>query len=319
MVKVLCLGWSDDVIGDTPTEQRGYSMAATLYEAATGEHLDWVMKPVVPSPDLPAIVEKWLAREQPDVVFLRVNPFFFNYTSVPIKLRARGGRVGDRFAGMALKLADNRVRSGHLWFKALRRGSRKLVGGATYFEPEAVVETYLDVLRHVARREGVEILVSGAHAARVTGEWMPRERAEQRLALVSTGVAEACRRIGAQYQHFPVPLAARELRPFIGFDSIHGNELFQVFHALLDVRLLLSSWRSRGHDGEPLIDVEALERPEPHVRDLLPLELSGQQWDLVLGLAGRAAISGPGVQEEGGDTSRDGTPASPAPSARTTA
>lgn len=317
-MKVLCLGWSDDVIGDTPAEQRGYSMAATLYEAATGEPVDWVMKPVVPSPDLPAIVEKWLAREQPDVVFVRVNPFFFNYTSVPVKLRARGGRVGDRFAGMALKLADNRVRSGHLWFKALRRGSRKLVGGATYFEPEAVVATYLEVFRHIARREGVEILVSGAHAARVTSEWMPRERAERRLALVSTAVADGCRRIGAQYQYFPVPLAARELRPFIGFDSIHGNELFQVFHALLDVRLLLSSWRSRGHDGEPLIDVESLERPEPHVRDLLPVKLNDQQWDLVLGLAGRASISGPGVRTEDGAAPSDKSLRPAAPSARTT-
>ncbi len=74
-MKVLWLGSSNDVNDAVPEPQRTIAVAATQFTQATGVPIEVEFRKIWPGPELPALVERWLGRYEPDMVVIHTNSY----------------------------------------------------------------------------------------------------------------------------------------------------------------------------------------------------------------------------------------------------
>ena len=169
-MRILRLSTSDDLHPSVPDELRGYRIVERTVAAETGEPVETILREIWPEANLPDVVGAWLDRYEPDIVFLRVSSFWASYQSVPLKLRrSRLGAPGRALARAGFAAAEV-PRVGHSRaFIAFRDAARRVIGGATYFTPEEVIERLTLTMRRVLRREGVLLIVRGGLVAETAG------------------------------------------------------------------------------------------------------------------------------------------------------
>lgn len=74
------------------------TLVESLFQQATGEPMETIVRVVWPDPVLPELIDKWLKRYQPDVVLLVVSSYWFTYVSAPARIQRTFGRVGKPIA-----------------------------------------------------------------------------------------------------------------------------------------------------------------------------------------------------------------------------
>lgn len=160
-MRILRLTNSNDVNDEVPAELRSTTVAERIVAARLREPVETTVRIVWPDPELPQIVESWLNRYEPDVVFMRASSYWYTYESVPLRLqrwRKFGlpalGRVGAN-AATKPRLANNAP------FRFARRMAVRTIGGDTYFTPEGAAATVEAVIRRVVARESVLMVVRG--------------------------------------------------------------------------------------------------------------------------------------------------------------
>ncbi|WBL34841.1 hypothetical protein O0235_08535 [Tepidiforma flava] len=158
-MKVLRITNSNDVTPGATTSRP--ALIASVLEARFGEPVEMVVKTAWPNDRMPAIVGKWLDEERPDIVWLGINPFWFNYPSVPLRLRRKLGPLGDRLARLGLDAAANPVIGPSRPFRLARNLLLRTVGGDYHFEPEEVLPRIEASIRRILRQEGVVLAVWG--------------------------------------------------------------------------------------------------------------------------------------------------------------
>jgi hypothetical protein len=72
-VHLLRLTNSSDTYEGVPEAQRAHRIADQLFTELTGEPVETILKLFWPDPGLPEIVERWIGRYEPDVVFMRAS------------------------------------------------------------------------------------------------------------------------------------------------------------------------------------------------------------------------------------------------------
>jgi hypothetical protein len=92
-----------------PGAERAHRIADELFTELTGEPVEPVLKLFWPEPGLPDIVDRWIARYQPDVVFMRTSMVWCAYESVPLRIERRLGRLGRPLARFGFKLGGIQV------------------------------------------------------------------------------------------------------------------------------------------------------------------------------------------------------------------
>jgi hypothetical protein len=195
-VKVLRLGTSADTYPGIPEERRAPALIEAMFEQATGEPLENVLRILHPTAASPTMLEAWLAELQPDAVFIWVNPFWYAYESAPLRLRRGGGAVG-RFAGrVAMRASKKKWIANRRAFHVARRFAQRGLGTAYYYEPEevlAVMEAWLHV---ILRRETVIPMVLGPwFCVGYEPDSARLARAEVRRLEVNRRLAELCQRL----------------------------------------------------------------------------------------------------------------------------
>jgi hypothetical protein len=158
-MKVLRLATSAEFHSSAPADQRLPALLRGMLEQATGEKAEIASRVVWPSPELPAILERWLDEDRPDIVFYWVNPFWYAFRSAPLGLERRlGGKLGP--LGRGLRRASRKPwLSGSPLGRTARRIALKTVGGAFYFEIDEVIEVLRECLRRTLRREEMVAVV----------------------------------------------------------------------------------------------------------------------------------------------------------------
>jgi hypothetical protein len=257
--KVLRLTHSGQTNSSAPPEQRADVILRQMLMEATGEEVTIVSKVIWPAPELPGIVERWMEREQPDVVHIRVNQFWYAFASAPLKLeRMFGSRVGQGLARSGRKASSKPWLAGSRPFKLARRAALKTIGGAYYFEVEEVEHTVQELVRVVLRHEGAVPVV---HApARLTEEtpdgiapgWSDERRRELnrclRAMFAELGVIG---RANEERERATVP----EHKTLIDRDG-HPNARGQVSVASSEFGLILAGWQQlRGVEAGQAGDV----------------------------------------------------------------
>jgi hypothetical protein len=101
-VKVLRLSNTNDVLPGMAGIRPG--LLRERLEAFVDAPVEVVVKTIWPTETLPATVEKWVEREQPDLVWLGVVDYWYEYTPVPKRMERLFGRFGGA-ADTPLRLA----------------------------------------------------------------------------------------------------------------------------------------------------------------------------------------------------------------------
>lgn len=162
-------------------------------DAALGGRPEFIVKFAWPNENLPDVVEKWIAEEQPDVVLLLLNEFWFNYRSAPQFVERKFGPVGQLAGKAGARIGRNPRLAYSGPFQKFRKLTQARVGADAFFEPDHVVSVVSDVLRRIMRSEGVVPLVVGP-MGRIEEAISPAFRVEsaRRRARVAGPMADFC-------------------------------------------------------------------------------------------------------------------------------
>ncbi len=163
-MRVLLLGSSNDTGQWFEGGKKKHEIAQERLEADLGEPVEFVVKGIWPTEDLPGLVEGWIEKHQPDVIYLNTGSYWFLYRSVPLRVKRLLGRVG----GEAVGNAGFRVAKSERWafnpaFRAVRRVLQNTIGGDTNFTTQQVIDRMSECTRIAVRREGAVVVVKGPH------------------------------------------------------------------------------------------------------------------------------------------------------------
>jgi hypothetical protein len=155
-VKILRLGTSADSRSSALESERAPALLQKMLAEATGEEVEFFTRQAWPAPGLPDIVERWIREEEPDILTLYVNPFWYAFASAPLRLeRTFGVTVGGKLSRIGRKTSQMPRLANSAPFKGARRVALKTVGGAYYFEVEEVLEVVTQCLRRILRHEEI--------------------------------------------------------------------------------------------------------------------------------------------------------------------
>ncbi|MEX0782651.1 MAG: hypothetical protein WD557_08375 [Dehalococcoidia bacterium] len=199
-MKVLFLGNSSEVYGDVDASGRRGARAAEALEAEFGEPVEMLVRRIWPTPALPGAIEKWMAGFQPDIVYLNVVSFWFNYESVPLRLERVLGRAGKPLKSAGIKASQVPWLGHTAAFHWLRERCQKVIGGATFFEPDQVTSVISDCARTIVRQEDVVLVIKGPRGqGRHNGLKHSRAWAEERRQYVHGALQRLCAELHVDY------------------------------------------------------------------------------------------------------------------------
>lgn len=158
-MKILRLTTSNDVVQSGPGSRIDWLQR--LGEERFGEPLEIVVKPVWPDSRLPAAAGRWIAQEKPDIVWMLVQNFWYEYLSVPKKLERKFGRAGKAASTAGFRAADVPWLSQNAIFRQGRRLLQATVGGDPHFTVPDLYQVVEGVARAALRDEGRQFIVWG--------------------------------------------------------------------------------------------------------------------------------------------------------------
>jgi len=177
-VKILRLTTSNDLIHQGPGSRLDW--LNRLGREQYGDSFDVVSRTVWPDARLPRKVAEWVAEERPDVVWMLVPSFWFEYLSVPKMLSRKFGRVGKLASDAGFKAADNPRLSHNAVFRTGRRLLQRTIGGDPHFTTDELYATVEEIARVVLRDEGVQFVVYGPFSYQNFSASRKQERATLR-------------------------------------------------------------------------------------------------------------------------------------------
>jgi hypothetical protein len=226
-MKLLVLGNSNDTgswvdEGDRRTARLGKQLAEEF-----DIPVEVVVKNCWPNDRMAGYVSGEQDEVEPDMVFLNITTFPFAYESTPMRVKRILRRVGGEPVGDAgMRLASSKRWAHNAVFRTLRRLGKATVGGDTHFTPEEVVQRYGDVVRLLARREGMAISVKGPLGRGRPGiTRRERERHEARRQRVHVPLRDLCRQLHVHYTGSDEPYWRVKPKPrglTVG-DGTHAN------------------------------------------------------------------------------------------------
>lgn len=199
-MKYLRFGSSNDGRAEVPAELRRAAIVEQRLSEALGEPVESVVRQAWPDERLPGLVARWMDEFRPDLVLLPVNSFSFNYESVPLKIERRLGPLGKPIAHLGWKAAETPAIAHRGAFHSARRLAQRTIGGATYFEPEQVLEVMAKCVRTIVQHEQAILIVKGSRGSRdFSVSDGARRRSEERRLTVHRGLQALCGELHVDY------------------------------------------------------------------------------------------------------------------------
>lgn len=238
-MRLLRLTNSSDTYEGVPEVQRAHRIADDLFTELTGEPVEPVLKLFWPDASLPDVVERWVARYEPDVVFMRASMVWVAYESVPLRLERRLGRLGRPLARLGFKVGGNETMTRTAAFRKARSWALRTIGGDTHFEPEEVTANVAETFRRVLKREAVIPALCGPGFAReASGTTKGRERAARRN-------SELHLRLGAMADSMRIPYSSARMEfdaTHLAPDGWHTGVVGQRVQGEIEGRLVAEAW-----------------------------------------------------------------------------
>jgi len=243
-MKILWFGNSSDQRGRVEDGVMTHNVLARELEAATGELVEIVVRPIWPNGRMVSYIERCLDEVQPDIVMLRANTFWFGYESIPLRLNRWFGPAAKPLRKMGLGGASSSWLGERAVFHWTRDALHGLIGGDTYFTPEVLIERQTAAIRAVVRREGVAAVIHGPSGRKpLHRSRKANERIEVKRKKVHAALKELC-----EESHLPY-ISSEEARYLQGEawsslgDRLHGDAASLRRRADEDFEPLMEAWR----------------------------------------------------------------------------
>ncbi len=244
-MRILRLGSSNDRQDDVPAEFLSFKVVESALAAASSEPVDTVLRGIWPSAELPGLIDGWMERYQPDLVYFRVNPFWYSYESTPLRLRRKLGPVGGAVSRVGLRAGQSPRLARRRLFRIGRDLALRTIGGDAHFTPDQVLETAEACVSRILRHEGVGLVVVGMLGRRLvindseTGE---RRRQARRLD-VHQRLQELCAARHVRYLGWVEAEAPDTAGPDFAADRLHRNTQGQQAIGAIEAEAMLAAWR----------------------------------------------------------------------------
>ncbi|MGE3074894.1 MAG: hypothetical protein AB7N24_02095 [Dehalococcoidia bacterium] len=249
-LKILWLSTSNDNRANLAEGARRPELMAKMLEAEISHAVTLVTKPIWPSEELPEIIEKWLEREQPDIVWFSTAAYWFTYESVPLRLKNRFGRVGEKVSGAGITAGKDPRFANSATFRLVRRALQLTIGGDTQLTPEQVVERQTKNARTIARHEHIVLILEGPRGrTNFSASKRSAARAERKRLFVHRKLRDLAAELRAGYCG-----SDETLRAVVGEfrtqkDKFHMDETGHETSAALDFPTLLEAVKNAGLDS----------------------------------------------------------------------
>ena len=244
-MRLLRLTNSNDTHPSITAGESKVGLCDDLLADATGEPIETTVRAIWPNPNLPDLIEDWLGRYQPDLVFLTVSSYWITYRSVPLRVERSWGPLGPRLS-KAGKWAAGKPRLAHNGpFRAARKVTLGAIGGAPFFEPEQVIDRMEICIRRILAHEGSAALAVRGPRVPFAPEGSERAKAwaEERRQRTHRGIAAICERVHVPYQGWDESLSAQDRADeFLG-DLVHASAEDHERLSREEAEILLEAWR----------------------------------------------------------------------------
>ncbi len=223
-MRILRLAASDEDQGRVAPGSQSHEVAAALLREATGEDVETTIRNLWPDDGLPDLVDRWMERYQPDLVLLKVNAFWFNYLSVPLRLDRALGPAGKFIGRAGIRAGEMPVIARSPIFRHSQRYLLRTIGGATYFTPEQVVGSMRECAKRILSHEGVGLVIVGPHS-RLNHELTRKAAAahERRRLHVHTAMKQFCAELHVPFLGQDTLPTRAEVAAMVGADQLHLN------------------------------------------------------------------------------------------------
>jgi hypothetical protein len=244
-MRVLRVGTSNDFIAHIPQEQRGWAVASGILAQASGEPVETVLKRSWPTAAFAPAVARWMEEEEPDLVVLSVNNFWFGHESTALWFERKLGRAGQRVTKASLKVGKSRLLSDNRWGQRVNRTLLRVLPGATHFTIPQVAEAMENAIRKVLTHEGTPLLVRGhdSYVKLPMADERYNRRNRARNEAMSARMRAVCDRLHVPYFERPL-MEWDEVQVLVGeagwHHSVEGERLTGVF----DGEAMVAVWRA---------------------------------------------------------------------------
>ncbi len=201
-MKILRLALSHDLRTDIPEDERQYVIAERILEEATGSDWETALKPIWPADRLPALVDRWVTEERPDLVVVNLGGYWASFGSVALRLERRVPVAGPILARAARKTAETRVAANSRAAEFVRGFGARAVGVEYYFEAGYLLTLFERILRQLLRDERLAIAVRGP--TRIPQRVSPRiqQECDRRFWAWHNSMQATCERLHVAYLPF---------------------------------------------------------------------------------------------------------------------
>ena len=229
-VRVLFLGSSNDTGNWVGHAQKKHVLAGERLGEDLGEPVEFVVRGIWPTADLPEKVGEWIRDAEPDVIYLNTGSYWFLYRSVPLRVKRLLGRLGGQAAGDAgFRIAKSERWAHNAIFRTARRALQNTIGGDTHFTTQQVIDRMSECVRVAARSEGAVVVVKGPHGkSRYTDRKRQFERDERERLKLHAAMEQLCAQLHVTYDGVGeggVRHQAAYQRGTTTGDGLHANEI----------------------------------------------------------------------------------------------
>lgn len=233
------LSSSAETDGTTSSDARSRSVVERILEEGLGVPVHTTTRRVWPQPKLPEVVDAWLDRYEPDLVYVKGSAYAVCKQTVALHLAGKHPRVSR----LVERAGATRVVAHGLphvpGFNSVRRGLRRTVGVAGYFEPADVVRTLESCMRAIFRREHVGLVVRAPVKPVFVTLPSARRAADERWLALHEGLRDVCRALHVPYvdedAYWPDERILANHEP----DMVHLNEAGHTYFGELEGKAML--------------------------------------------------------------------------------
>src|SRR3990172_1215267 len=211
-MRVLLLGNSQDTGEWFEGGRKRHEIVGDLLGQAFAEPVEVIPKSIWPDAGLADVVDRWVVKHQPDVVYMTIAAFWFQYPSVPLRVRRLLGPFGSWVSDKGFRVAESPRWAYNPVFRGARGLLQMTIGGDTHFTPEEVADRITDVIRVLLSHEGIIIAVRGpdgrtnyAHSRRGAA------KNERRRLKVDAALQRFCTERHVTYDQTATPLWASDI------------------------------------------------------------------------------------------------------------
>ena len=239
-MKVLRLGVSHDVREDIPLEDRQHVVAERMLQEATGLEWETVTKSMWPTEELPGLIDRWVEREQPDMVVLYLAGYWTSFGSTALQLERRVPLAGKPLASVVRKLAENKTASQYESLDRLRGLASAIIGVDFNFDPDELVQLFEGIFRRLLRNEHLVIAVRGPGRPPQRLTKRQERKSVDRANRFQRGIEDVCTRLHIEHLRYEEP----PLHTRIPGDPAHYTAEGSRMVGEQQGELMVRAWRS---------------------------------------------------------------------------